>query len=138
MNQAFLKLAATLAFTAAASFAEQFTIFVYESKADFAARTDPAKAAAYWKSYSDFGAQLAKAGILRGGAALQPRAAAKTITAGKPRQNGAYARAAQDLGGFFLIEVESMDKALEWAAKVPASQSGAVEVRPAIPNPDMK
>jgi hypothetical protein len=34
------------------------------------------------------------------------------------------------LTGYFLIEAESLDTALEWAAKVPNARSGSVEVRP--------
>jgi hypothetical protein len=34
------------------------------------------------------------------------------------------------LGGVFVLEVESMDDAIEYAAKIPGAEHGAVEVRP--------
>ena len=37
----------------------------------------------------------------------------------------------EPLGGFFVFECESMDEALELAARIPGAATGAVEVRPA-------
>jgi hypothetical protein len=36
------------------------------------------------------------------------------------------------LTGYFLIEAESFEAALDWAAKVPNAHSGSVEVRPVV------
>ncbi|MFN4158898.1 MAG: YciI family protein [Gemmobacter sp.] len=33
------------------------------------------------------------------------------------------------LGGFFQIDVASLDEAMAWAAKLPAASPGAVEIR---------
>ncbi len=40
------------------------------------------------------------------------------------------------LGGFTVLELASLDAALDWAARCPAASFGAVEVRPLAP--DMK
>jgi hypothetical protein len=45
-------------------------------------------------------------------------------------QDGPYADAKEQLGGFITLELPSLDAALEWAARCPAASSGAVEVRP--------
>lgn len=50
--------------------------------------------------------------------------------------DGPYAETREQLGGFYIIEAESMDKALEWAARCPAAQWGSVEVRAMIPGFD--
>jgi hypothetical protein len=34
------------------------------------------------------------------------------------------------LGGFTILELPSLDAALDWAARCPAASAGAVEVRP--------
>ncbi len=34
------------------------------------------------------------------------------------------------LGGYFLLECDTIDEALDWAAMIPAAERGAVEVRP--------
>lgn len=118
--------------------AEQFTLLVYETKADFATRTDRAKAAAYWDAWSKLGAQMQQAGILRGGSALQAGDTAKTITlrnGTRSTRNGAYANSPHSLSGVFLIEVPDLATAISWAEKLPAA---VVEVRPTVPNPSMK
>ncbi len=34
--------------------------------------------------------------------------------------------------GYFLIEVESFDTAIDWAARIPNARTGSVEVRPVM------
>ena len=48
-------------------------------------------------------------------------------------QDGPYANTKEQLGGFTLLELPSLDAALEWAARCPAASYGAVEVRPIAP-----
>jgi hypothetical protein len=46
---------------------------------------------------------------------------------------GPFADTKEILGGFYLIEAESLDRALEVAARIPAARmGGAVEVRPLV------
>jgi hypothetical protein len=45
-------------------------------------------------------------------------------------QDGPFAETKEELGGFLILDVPSLDAALEWAARCPAAASGAVEVRP--------
>jgi len=47
--------------------------------------------------------------------------------------DGPFAETREHLGGYYVIEVPDLDKALEWAARCPAASSGAVEVRPNLP-----
>jgi hypothetical protein len=44
--------------------------------------------------------------------------------------DGPYADTKEQLGGYFLIDVNDLDAALSWAARCPGSQHGIVEVRP--------
>ena len=44
--------------------------------------------------------------------------------------DGPFAESKEQLAGFYLVECESPERALEWAAKVPESALGLVEVRP--------
>ncbi|PYO17249.1 MAG: hypothetical protein DMD88_21015 [Candidatus Rokuibacteriota bacterium] len=37
---------------------------------------------------------------------------------------------ASRVGGYYIIEVPDLDKALDWAARCPAAPTGAAEVRP--------
>lgn len=113
----------------------QYAIIIHEDPADMALRDDPAQAAAYWQGWTDYGAALAEAGVMRGGAGLQAPAAATTVRVRDGRavvQDGPYAATHEQLGGFYLIEVDDLDAALAWAAKCPAAPAGAIEVRPLL------
>jgi hypothetical protein len=47
--------------------------------------------------------------------------------------DGPFAETKDVLGGFYLIDVENLDAALEFAARIPAARMwGAVEVRPIV------
>jgi len=44
--------------------------------------------------------------------------------------DGPYAELKEALGGYFVLECDSIDAACEWAAKIPGATHGAIEVRP--------
>ena len=46
--------------------------------------------------------------------------------------DGPFAETKEILGGFYLIECENLDQALEWAKKVPLQPGGTIEVRPVM------
>lgn len=46
--------------------------------------------------------------------------------------DGPFAEVKEHLAGFFLVQCESMDRALEIAARVPEADLGLVEVRPVL------
>jgi hypothetical protein len=47
--------------------------------------------------------------------------------------DGPFAETKEHLGGFYLIDVPDLDRALELAAEIPAARTGVVEIRPVIP-----
>lgn len=109
--------------------AEPFVLLVHEAPDQIALRTDPGAAGqAYWGAYAAWGAEAAKAGVMRGGAAMVPVPVATL---------GTLEPGALVLGGFFQIEAGSIDEAKAWAAKLPAATTGAVDVRAVVPMPGM-
>ena len=46
--------------------------------------------------------------------------------------DGPFPEAKEFLAGFFLVEVDSLDRALERAARIPEARFGMVEVRPVL------
>jgi hypothetical protein len=46
--------------------------------------------------------------------------------------DGPFAETREQLGGYYLIDVETQEQALEYAARVPAAKWGTVEVRPIV------
>jgi hypothetical protein len=46
--------------------------------------------------------------------------------------DGPFAETKEQLGGFYLLECNSLDEAIDWAAKIPGARFGSVEVRPVM------
>ncbi len=71
-----------------------------------------------------------------GGAQLQPADATTTVRVEDGRTlttDGPFAETKEVLGGFFLIEADDLDGALEIAGRIPAARmGGSVEVRPIV------
>jgi hypothetical protein len=68
-----------------------------------------------------------------GGAELQPTAAATTVRVRNGERlvtDGPYAEVKEALGGFFILDCESIEEACRLAADIPAAERGAIEVRP--------
>jgi hypothetical protein len=85
-----------------------------------------------WWGYTE---ALQKAGVHVAGEALQPTGTAKTVTVSNGERlvtDGPFAETKEQLGGFYLVDVESEEQALDWAAKMPNLPHGSVEVRPVM------
>jgi hypothetical protein len=71
-----------------------------------------------------------------GGEQLQPVETATTVRVQSGQTlltDGPFVDAKEHLGGFFLVEAEDLDGALEIAARIPAARmGGAIEVRPLV------
>ena len=46
--------------------------------------------------------------------------------------DGPFAEVKEHLAGFYLLDCDSMERAIEWAAKVPDARKREVEVRPVL------
>ena len=44
--------------------------------------------------------------------------------------DGPFAETKEQLGGYYLIEAETIDEAIQWAARIPSARNGSIEVRP--------
>ena len=74
-------------------------------------------------------------GQYRGAARLQPVDTAKCVRVREGKQHvfdGPYAETKEQLGGYFLIDVENMDEAVAVAARIPGSRRGTAEIRPIL------
>ena len=46
--------------------------------------------------------------------------------------DGPFAETREQLGGYFLLDVEHLDEAIAIAARIPGARKGTVEVRPVV------
>ena len=70
---------------------------------------------------------------------LQPVATATTVRVRGGDTivaDGPFADTSETLGGYYVIEGESLDEAIEWASRIPAAGSGTVEIRPVLHDPE--
>ena len=81
---------------------------------------------------------LRDAGVYASAEALQPADTAKTVAANGVVTDGPFAEVAEHLGGFYIVDVDTMDDALEWAAKLPGVDRGLdrIEVRAVMVFPE--
>lgn len=115
----------------------RYALLLYSSAEASPAPGSPEQAAEMpmWFAYTE---ELQKAGALLGG---EPLHGVETATTVQVRDgdtvstDGPFAETKETLGGFYLIDVESLDEAVEWAAKIPLAPYGSVEVRPVMELP---
>ncbi|WP_122818709.1 YciI family protein [Nocardioides pantholopis] len=108
---------------------------VLMAEEDHFAKWDRADAALRERVVADFtafDAAVAERGSVLAGEALDHPGAARTVRPGadRPVTDGPYAEAVEQLGGLYLIDVPSMEDAVQLAALLPREY--AVEVRPVV------
>ena len=80
-----------------------------------------------------FGQELQAAGKFIAANRLRPESEASRVRvkAGQRQvTDGPFAETKEILGGFYLIECDTKQEAIEWAKKIPLRETGFVEVRP--------
>ena len=110
-----------------------YALLIYEKPSDFERRESPIDLDAYAGAWRMYHRAMLDAGIFVGGRPLDAPETATTVRLRDNKrqiQDGPYANTKEQLGGFTLLELPSLDAALEWAARCPAASYGAVEVRP--------
>jgi len=88
-----------------------------------------------WGVYAALREDLAASGELVVSEALADPSLARRVSVregGTMATDGPFAEVKEHLVGFFLIECDSLDRALEHAGRVPEAAYGLVEVRPVL------
>ena len=83
---------------------------------------------------------LHSAGQYLAAAPLHPTSSALSVRVREGKRlvtDGPFAETREQLGGYFLIEANDSDEALEIAARIPMARVGTVEVRPVIEIPGL-
>ena len=110
----------------------QFTLLIYEPPEDFEER-DSERGEAHLAAWRQYYRALVEAGVYVTGSPLQPESTGTTVrvrNAHRQVQDGPYADTKEQLGGFIILELPTLDVALDWAARCPTASTGAIEVRP--------
>jgi hypothetical protein len=109
-----------------------FTIYGDESQRESAT---PEQQQEMSQAYGALTQEMEQKGVLVAGDGLYPTATATTVRVRDDEQDvtdGPFAETKEQLGGFYVLDVKDLDEAIEWAAKIPGSQVGSVEIRPVM------
>ncbi|HYN76125.1 MAG TPA: YciI family protein [Candidatus Limnocylindria bacterium] len=88
---------------------------------------------AIFGEYLDYTAKMRGAGAFVYGDPLQGVDTATVVRVrdgARAVTDGPFAESKEVLVGYYQVEAESLDEALEWAAQIPDARFGAIEVRP--------
>ena len=87
------------------------------------------------EAHGTFQRELTEAGALVDSSPLAPPAESRTIRTRRGEQmvvDGPFAETKEVLGGYYLVEAESLDAAVEWAQRLRHDADGSIEVRPLL------
>ena len=93
----------------------------------------PAEAEASMAEYAAWMGEVSARGLLQGGERLRPSTNATTVRVRESEvltTDGPFAETKEQIGGYFVVECDDLDTAIELAAKIPGARSGSIEVRP--------
>ena len=116
----------------------QFITLIHTDEAPWETFSDEEKEG-WYERYRQLMCDAEAAGVLAGGHELASTRDATTVRIRNDETlvtDGPYAEVKEALGGFFVFECESMDDAVDWAARIPGAEHGAIEVRPVHVDPE--
>jgi hypothetical protein len=112
----------------------QYMLLIYGEEGSWESYSEDERNAVY-AEYGKLNGDLRMQGKLIAGDELQPVATATTVqvrNGGTLVSDGPFAETKEALGGYYLIDAESLDEAIEWAAKIPSARKGKIEIRPVV------
>ena len=111
----------------------KYCLLIHDDEAMWGGMSDEDRSQLY-KEYGEFSDDLVARGLMRGGDQLQPTSTATTVRVqgGKTlTTDGPFAETKEQLGGFYIIECDNLDQAIEAASQIPSTRvGGVIEVRP--------
>jgi|1186.fasta_scaffold04194_4 hypothetical protein len=112
----------------------KYVVLIYNAPGAYEALSDDDREA-LGKGADRFFKEFTDSGEFIGGAALADASQARTLrgAGGTPAvTDGPFAEAKEQLAGYYILDCESIERAVEIASHDPASRLWAVEVRPVM------
>ena len=117
--------------TSEANLKMKYMLLIYHDEQLFMSMPETEREAIYL-DYRQLREDLISQGKFITGSQLQPASAATSVRVRNGKSlstDGPFAETKEQLGGYFLIEAESLDEAKVIAARIPSAKTGTVEVR---------
>lgn len=111
----------------------RYMLLIYSQEDESATPVEMQKVAAAHKALLE---ETSRRGILRAADPLEPSSTATTVRVQGSNvllTDGPFIETKEQLAGYYILDCEDLDEAIEWAAKIPTACQGApgyVEVRP--------
>ena len=111
----------------------RYMMLIYSRENDAATADEMEQIAAGHRAVME---DASRRGILRAAEPLEPAATATTVRKQNGKvllTDGPFAETKEQLAGYYILDCEDLDEALEWAARIPTAcqgEAGCVEVRP--------
>ena len=110
----------------------KYLLALYSEEDTWENLTDAEKGEVF-AAYGAYSAALEAAGAMLGGDPLDYSgngARFRTSNGELAVEDGPFTDTKEQLGGYYLIEADNLDAALDWAARCPGAAHGTIEVRP--------
>ena len=110
----------------------KYMLLIYHDEQSWDALTEAERLEIY-DEYGKLSERLAASGQLIDGSELQPITTATSVRVRDGKElitDGPFAETHEQLGGYYLINVNNLDEATSIAAQIPSARTGTVEVRP--------
>ena len=114
----------------------QYMLLIYLDEQDL---TEAQRKSCYLES-AQFAHELNAKGQYLAAAPLHPTATATSVRLCEGKRlvtDGPFAETREQLGGYFLIDVDNLDVAIDIAGHIPAGRWGTVEIRPVVEVPSL-
>ncbi|HZR94785.1 MAG TPA: YciI family protein [Gaiellaceae bacterium] len=112
----------------------QYVLLIYGEESNWS-DLPPDELRTMYAEYMALASDLRARNKLLGTNQLHPVATATTVSVRDGEAivtDGPFAETKEVLGGYFVVDADSLDDAIEWAQRIPAARHGRVEIRPAI------
>jgi hypothetical protein len=112
----------------------KYALLIYGEEGGRDSASDEERQAVY-AQHREFGQWLTERDWIRGGEELSSSSTATCvrIEGGRTQTtDGPFVETKEQLGGFYLIECDNLDQAIDAASRVPSAGRGTIEVRPIV------
>jgi hypothetical protein len=109
----------------------KYMLLIYQNEL---ALDDAARQACYGESIQ-LANDISANGQFLGASPLRPTASATSVRVRDGKRlvtDGPFAETREQLGGYYLVDVEHLDQAIDIAARIPGARDGTVEIRPVV------
>jgi hypothetical protein len=115
----------------------KYMLLIHDEEAHWG-RLSEAERGALMGEYRKLSEDLKAAGQYVSASQLAPAASATSVRLRDGKRlvtDGPFAETREQLGGYYLVEVPSLDEAIALAARIPSARFGTIEVRPLVGAP---